>query len=827
MTSDRPGALPHHLLKAVERPARYLGGEINAARGQRSADFTVCLLFPDCYDVGIAYYGFQILYHILNRMEGVGGERAYLPMPDMQRLLRQTRRPLTALESGRPLAGFDLVGITLQTELHYPGVVKALDLAGIPRFAADRSADDPLVIGGGPCAYHPEPVAPFFDAFLLGDAEEALPALTLRLRALPWRTMPRVALGEALTDLPGLYLPGLYRPDPAEPAAVIPLNGAPRRVRGETLPTLRREYYPDRPLVPLVKGAHDRLVVEIMRGCTHGCRFCQAGMIHRPVRQRPAAEIIDYVVEGLAATGYDEVGLLSLSTGDYHGIEALLGTLAERLAGRRATLSFPSLRPATFSEEIARIRTGGRRTTQTFAVEAGSERLRRVINKQLTDAELLEATERAFRHGWRTVKLYLMTGLPTEDDDDLDGGATLLAELKRTVPPGRTLRISVAPFIPKPQTVFEREAYQTLGELERRRRLLTRGLGGKRAQVVWHDPVISRVEALLSRGDRRLAPVIAEVADAGEGLEGWSQFFSAERWDEALARHLPGWRGMLEALPADAPLPWDHLTKGIARSFRRRDREAALRGELLPDCRNGECPECGLGAFCPSPCLPPKALSPKPNCAVLTSPELDGVWRPAGRLTAGEPIVGRYRVTFAKLRAARLLGHNDLMRTLLLALCRAGAPIRYHGGAQPRPVLSFAPALPLGVGGLRLWLEFDAGAEVDAVRLKSALRRELPPGIRVWSVEPAPPSVANGRLRYSFRLASPFRSSKETCPSTSAEVAGLPDGWRLSDSRTVLCYEMVDGASKPPTSDLATALLAQLSADGTAAPVVLKVTKLN
>lgn len=778
-------SLPGSLFRSVETPARYLGGEINSIR-KRYASRSICLLFPDIYDVGISYHGFQILYHILNSLEDVSCERSYLPWPDMQEAMKARRTPLFTVESRRPLREFDVIGITLQTEYHYPGVVKALDLSGIPRRAKERSEADPLIVGGGPCAFHPEPVAEFFDAFLLGDGEESAPELMELLRRFPVRVTPRRILRERLAELKGCYVPSLYGAEGAR--RVVPIGGVPKIVRARTVTELKPDFYPTRPLVPLVRGTHDRLVVEIMRGCTQGCRFCQAGMIHRPVRERSPGEISDQVIAGLDATGFDEVGLLSLSTSDYRGIESLVLTLSERLAGRRATLAFPSIRPATFSEELAGARIGGRRTTITFAIEAGSERLRKAISKHIDEEELFTAVERAYRFGWKTVKLYLMTGLPTETEGDLEDTGRLLRELQRLIPRGRRLNAAVSPFIPKPHTPFERASFLDPEDHERRRAILARALKSPRTALDWQGSDEALVEAALARGDRRYAKAIEMVADAGEGLESWGGLFSLARWVRAFDETVPDWRLGLKERSWDAPTPWDHLSKGVSRSFRRKEWEAARRNEPIADCREGACPQCGLAAICRT------REQGDGTPEIMDSPSV------AARRSREEPKsfneLPLYRFTFAKLGRTRMLGHHDLMRSVTLALRRAGAPLAYHRGFQPRAVVSYGPALPLGRGAVRLWMDFRAGEEFDAGALMASIEATLPAGIIPLGLERATKRERR-RSIYRFRFSRPLHRE-------AGDIAGAIVGraehakWSLERGERTISIDWDEADGTPP-----------------------------
>jgi len=666
----------------------------------------------------------------------------------MQAMLRKHHQPLCSLETGKPLRDFDAIGITLQTELHYAGVVKVLDLTGIPRLAKDRSVNPlrltvvhrqkavsrggltaaswPLIIGGGPCSFHPEPVAPFFDAFCIGDGEEAVPELVDLMRKREFKLMRLQEKWEALAQIEGLYVPGLYRPDPDDTRRLIPESEVPRRIRARTLTSLKREFYPDRPIVPLVGAVHDRLTIELMRGCTQGCRFCQAGIINRPVRERPSAEIVEQIAEGLETTGWNEVGLLSLSTSDYSQLKPLLCALADKLSGRRASMAFPSLRPTSFTEDIASIQTGGKRSSLTFAVEAGSERLRAVINKSLAEEELFDAVDRAFQHSWSGIKLYFMVGLPTEREDDIADGAKLLERISRIIPRGKKLHISVAPFIPKPHSIFEGEAFADPEVLQHRQRQLYRRLKSRWIKTTWRDVNESIVETVLARGDRKMASVIAAVAGTGSGFEGWGGEFSADRWYEALDQFIPDWKRLLEPIGSDEPRPWNHLSKGITRRFMRNDLKSAFAEEIIPDCRLETCTKCGLTKICDVVENNLKKEVDKFNRLQIVENKLFNlsICKLANFYL--------YRLMFSKLLKARFLGHHDLMRAVERGLRRIGVPLFYSQGYNPRPKISYGPALPLGVGTVGAWVEFRTVEPIDESEMLKQAKRSFTAGIKPW-----------------------------------------------------------------------------------------------
>ena len=772
----------------IERPARYLGGEYNSRKPREYADFRICLVFPDLYEIGISYYGYQILYHLFNQIEGVVCERAYLPWQDMQKELVNRGQHLCSLESNRPLKDFDAIGITLQTELHYPGVVKILDLAGIPRYARDRKqandrtgTDYPIILGGGPCAFHPEPVALFFDAFLVGDGEDAVSEITEMMRKREFKKSSLDDKWHRLAQLDGIYVPGLYRPDKTDPRQLLPDTGARARIRARTVVELKSEFYPARPIVSSIRGTHDRLTVEIMRGCTQGCRFCQAGMLHRPVRERPVLEIVEQIVSGLANTGWDEIGLLSLSTSDYSQLRPLLQILSDRLAakgenngGTRATLAYPSLRPSSFTDEMAAIDTGGKKTTLTFAIEAGSERLRAVINKAVREEELFDAVNRAYQYGWNAVKLYFMIGLPTESGSDIEEGARLVSRLARKVPRGREIRFSISPFIPKPHSVFAGEGYGDINQLIQRQRELYRSLKGRWIKKSWRDPEESMIETVLARGDRRLAPAIEEIAERGYGLDGWGDEFSTRNWIESLNRNTPDWRKLLEPLTEGEPRPWDHITKGITDHFVKKDLSLAHFGVRIEDCRSGECTLCGLTGTCDH-------LTPIPDVSVL--PEKDHL----NDKPSGQP--GPYfwfRLKFSKLGKARYLGHHDLMRIVERSLRRAGLELNYSEGFNPRPRVRYGPAISLGIGMAETWLEFEAADIPNMSTFTKETKRYFPHGVKPISLIKITKkgNTEPGEHRsFKLRFNKPIQISSGQ--GTSAEEGGVVSWTMIPGGRTI------------------------------------------
>ncbi|MGC8873221.1 MAG: TIGR03960 family B12-binding radical SAM protein [Chloroflexia bacterium] len=591
------------LLEEVTRPARYTGGEWNARRVPwESAEVRVALAYPDLYEIGMANLGLMILYDRLNRIPGVLADRVYSPWGDMEALLRREKIPLYGLESGRPLFQFDMLGISLPYELTYTNVLTLLDLGGIPLRSEERTAQHPLVVGGGSGAYNPEPMAPFFDLLVIGEGEQALEELVALFRESRAAGLERELFLRRAAGIPGVYVPRFYRVDYAEDgtvAAVAPrVEGVPTRIVKRVVRDLRLSPPVTRPVVPYVASVHDRAVIEIQRGCARGCRFCQAGMIYRPVRERALEEVLTAADELLASTGYEELSLLSFSSSDYSAIETLLEALADRYANRGLSLSLPSLRLDAFSVRLAEIVSRRRRTGLTFAPEAGTQRLRDGINKGLTEEDFRTTLEAAFSHGWQRVKLYFMVGLPGETRDDLAGLVGMVREAlrigRRYAGKRATVAVSVAPFVPKPHTPFQWVAQEAPELLEEKIRYLRRELRDRAIELSWPEIQASRLEAVLARGDRRLADAILLAWEQGARFDAWQEQFDAERWWKAMAAC-----GLDPAFYANRPrpfeerLPWDHISCGVSRRFLWSEYRRALHGTTTPDCREG-CAHCGL-----------------------------------------------------------------------------------------------------------------------------------------------------------------------------------------------------------------------------------------
>jgi radical SAM family uncharacterized protein len=594
------------LLSRVSKPARYIGCEDGAQQPAWAPGRVAWLLtYPDAYEVGLPNQGLQILYEILNERDDALAERSYAPWPDMEAELRAAGLPLFSVDTHRAAGDFDVLAFNLSAELVYTNVLNCIDLAGVPVRAAERSGDDLLVLAGGHCTYNPEPLADFVDAFVIGDGEEAVGEVTEVLAA--WKAGPRAdaaraAVLEDLSRVEGVYVPSLYEPtyDGPRCTGVRPRRpGVPTTVEKRTIADLADWPYPRSQLVPVTEVVHDRLNVEIFRGCTRGCRFCQAGMITRPVRERPAEQVRSMVSDGLARTGYDEVSLTSLSSADYSDIgEVVTGIIDDPASRGQVSVSLPSLRVDAFTVGIAAEISRVRRTGLTFAPEGGTWRMRQVINKLIREEDLYGAVDSAFSQGWRRIKLYFLIGLPTETDEDTLGIAELAkacAAIGRRHTPHPTVTASVGGFVPKPQTPFQWFAQDTPDELRRKVRLLKDATRhDKGVQLRWHDPDASLAEGIASRGDRRVGAVIEDVWRAGATFQEWSEHFDLTAWTTAMARH--GLRledHVHRDRTRDEVLPWAHISAGLHEDFLWDEWTDALAASGTEDCRWTPCYDCG------------------------------------------------------------------------------------------------------------------------------------------------------------------------------------------------------------------------------------------
>ncbi len=733
-----------YLLPFFSRPSHYLGTETNSVhKDLASINAHVALAFPDVYEVGMSYLGQKILYDIINQDDRYYAERIFAPTKDVAEVLRTHITPLATLESDTALCDVDAVFFSLTHELCYTNVLYMLDLGQIPLRAEDRSEAHPLIIAGGGCTFNAEPLAPFIDVMVLGDGEEIvleiLDILTEKIQR------DRNTLFNKLSTIPGVYIPSFFNADAT--GCMHPVSKNVSLPEKRIVMDMNKVSFPTRHVVPFGKPVHDRFSVEIARGCTRGCRFCQAGIIYRPVRERSVEQLADIIHQGLAETGNEELSFLSLSTGDFSALEHLFLSSYQRCHAEQISISLPSLRVGSVSRELMTLMSSLGRTGLTLAPEAGTQRLRDVINKGVTEAELLDHTRIAFELGWQQVKLYFMIGLPTEQVEDLDGIVDLCLKVAQTAGP-KTKRLQVtaaiSPFVPKPHTPFQWERQISMTEIEERVEYLRSIFKPhRRLRLKWHHSHMTFLEGVFSRGDRNLAPAIERAYEKGAIFTSWTDHLCLDLWLEAFSETQINPEVYLAERDPNLPLPWDHLQSGVSKKFLHTELRRALNGQITPDCRYAACRDCGICNIQGRTSLLQQGINntiePIVNQMTRDQEKPSSVSLPEKRSMADlQKREQRLRLWYSKNGPAVYLSQLELQRIFERAFRRVDLPLAFSNGFRPTPLVSFARALPVGVGSICEWMDVVICRILDKSNLVDQLNKELPAGMQVTHIDIVP-----------------------------------------------------------------------------------------
>jgi radical SAM family uncharacterized protein/radical SAM-linked protein len=783
------------ILGLVQTPTRYAGNEINAVKKDLDqVDLTFALVFPDLYEIGTSHFGIQILYSILNREPDIAAERFFAPAPDMEALMRQKQIPSLSMESRTPLDQFDIIGISLLYELNFTNILTLFSLSNIPFYAEQRDPVFPLVIGGGPCAFNPEPLADFFDAFVIGDGEAVVLEISKTvIRFKQQGDGKKATLLRMLSGIDGVYVPKFFTPsfDDNGCQRLSPVREDYARVKRAFVPELTVGQFPVAPIVPFGKPVHDRLRLEIARGCTRGCRFCQAGMIYRPVRERSLDDLIDITQASLAATGYSDISLLSLSTGDYSQLPELMTRLLAISQDQCNAISLPSIRAERLTPELMNLIKTVRKTGFTIAPEAATQRLRDIINKNLTEDSIANTVKNAFELGWKHIKLYFMMGLPFEEAQDIQAMCDLSRRLAAEYAKGkRGINVSVTTFIPKPHTPFQRHPQLTLDAANERLDYLKKHMTHPKVSLKWQDPCMSVVEGVFSRGDRKLSSLLTAAFEAGCRLDGWNDYFDFDKWQAAFDRTGidPDFYTSRHR-EKNEPLPWDHIDTGVSAQYLEKEWENAACQALTPDCRDQDCTGCGVCDFKQirprlytakgkgGKTAPDNTQNPGSGTAANPVPDDPSAARSGASGTAPGPAhtnmkksqaprparqlpddaFARFQVTFSKLEDARFFGHLELASIVQRAVKRAGLTVKYSQGFNPSMRMAFDNALPVGMESEQETFTIFLDRHLTPGAVKQALNRQLPAGLAVTDCKMAPKDPANpdAACFYQIRLPAP------------------------------------------------------------------------
>lgn len=712
------------LLPFVQKPSRYLGTEVNRIQKDPAAvELKIALAFPDLYDIGTSHFGIQILYHQLNKQKDILAERVFAPGKDMEALLRRHRIPLPSMESRRAIGEFDIVGFSLLYELNYTNVLNMLDLGGIPLRWKNRTEKHPFIVAGGPSVCNPEPMAEFFDAMVFGDGEDVI--LEIAKAWIGWKqsgNKNKAALLEKWSQLEGVYVPQHYKASYDEHGfqQLLPIAENKYPISRVIAPDLDQAVFPDLPIIPFGKPIHDRLRLEISRGCTRGCRFCQAGMIYRPVRERSAENIMALIQKALSHTGYEDLSLLSLSTGDYTCLTPLMECLMQLCRCDHVAVSLPSLRAGSLTPELMQMIRSVRKTGFTIAPEAGSQRLRDVINKNITYEDVAATVKDAFELGWHVIKLYFMIGLPTETEEDLDAIVDMVQKLKRikkTKNQKGKINVSLTTFVPKPHTPFQWASQISLETSKKKLACLKEKLKMPGVQVKWQKPEMSLLEGILARGDRRVGNLIEKAWQNGCTFDGWNDQFDFDGWRQAIRQcEINPHFFTTRQRDLEEPLPWQHMDVRIDTAFFKEQWHASFQGDVKNDCRYGVCHACGV---CDFDEVRPKIYE---NCTLRHTSQ---------KSAEDHDHFKWFSLRYTKLGEARFFGHLELSNIFSRAIRRAGIKVQYSKGFHPMPKLSFDDPLPLGIESHAEDMRVSVSVRHDCQEVLRQLNHQLPSGVRI------------------------------------------------------------------------------------------------
>ena len=716
------------LLNNINRPSQYLGTEINTVKKDPDkVKLKIALAFPDLYEIGTSHFGIQILYSILNSQTGIAAERVFCPSIDMEQQLRNKKIPLLSLESASPLKTFDIVGFSLLYELNYTNILTMLDLSQIPFLAEKRDESFPFIIAGGPCACNPEPVAKIFDAIVFGDGEEV--SLQMARKFMECKKEGIIGKSEILkqwSSIEGVYIPSFFsenniKIENSEIIVPTPMYDHYKKITRTIIEDLNEAPFPEKPLVPFGKPVHDRLRMEIGRGCTRGCRFCQAGMIYRPVRERQSEKIFDLLQNSICATGYDDISLMSLSTGDYTGIQNLLENLMAEYQKKHIAVSFPSLRAGTLTSSLMQQIKRVRKTGFTIAPEAGSQRLRYVINKNITEQQIYETIYDAVKLGWKAIKLYFMIGLPTETESDLKETISFIKNIKKIKGLEKSIfkiNASFTTFIPKPHTPFQWAGQASLEYSREMISQIRQELQSKNIQVKWQQAETSRIEGLFARGDRQLNDLLIDAYEKGCRLDGWSDHFNYEKWiksSENVGLDINFYTERIRF--PNEPLAWDHMDSRINKNFLIEEWRKAIKEKSTLDCREGDCHQCGVCDF--------KKIKPILNKTAIRAENKNGYEINEKKQTK------KLEVVYSKTGLGKYFGHLELINIFLRAIRRTGIPIEFSNGFHPMPKISFEDPLPIGIESEEERFYILVDKNFDYQQMAKQFESALPEGINV------------------------------------------------------------------------------------------------